>query len=103
MIIIDGIITDRAVGEVLRIVDAQQSEIEYLKQKFDKEQQPKIDSEARATFFIGSTNSLIKIASRSNHYGQRYKMINEVSIISMYLRCTEDEIQEYAILCIYNE
>ena len=28
---------DRAVGEVFRIVDAQQSEMEYLKQKFDKE------------------------------------------------------------------
>ena len=37
MIIIDRIVMDRVVGEVLRIVDAQQSEMEYLKQKFHKE------------------------------------------------------------------
>ena len=34
---IDRIIIDRIVEEVLRIVDAQRSEIEYLKYKFNKE------------------------------------------------------------------
>ena len=62
---------DRAVGEVLKINDAQRYEKQYVNREFGNELSNKIDIEARAVFTARATTGLIKIALGYNHYEQR--------------------------------
>ena len=72
---------DRVVGEMIRIIDTQNQEIEYIKSKF-KEKVDLINTEVRVVFRMGSTIGMIKCIGGYNNGSTRNRMINGNGIIN---------------------
>ena len=68
----DGVLLDKAIGEVIRITDAEVNEIDYLVSKFGENWQL-VDYEARITFYEGATVSVLKYSSGFNYHKKDMK------------------------------
>ena len=89
-LLVNGVVNDRIVGELIRMIDAKNIEMEYLKHKFLIKWRL-IDSKARALFSSRAINSILKIVYRYNHYGTRNTSINKVGVNNDCLQCIEKE------------
>ena len=77
----------KSVNEVIRIMDAKESEEEYCRNKLGYKYDM-VDLEARNAFKVGKvTRSMIKCVYGYNHYGQRDAMINEEMVEAICPRC----------------
>ena len=66
------------ISEIVRIIDVELSEIDYIVLKFG-ENWKFIDYEARISFYKGVIASVLKYASRFNYYINKYLIINKES------------------------
>ena len=98
----NGQFVDRAVGEMIRIIDTWNQEIKYIKSIF-KEKTGLINAKARAVFGMGSTTGMIKYMGGYNYYSTRNRIINSNSIMNQCSRCINIENWKHVILCIVNE
>ena len=73
------VISDRAIGEITRRIDAKKYKTNYITYKF-REKGQLVDTKARVVFGSALILSYIKCASRLNHYKVISKAINEKGI-----------------------
>jgi len=69
---------ERAISEIVRIIDIESSEIDYIVSKF-RENWKFVNYEARTLFYKGATASILKYTSGFNHHINQYSMINKES------------------------
>ena len=85
--------------EMIRTIDAENSEENYVKVKFGLESEF-IDVKARSTFKLNkTTTSTTKRAHGHNQCGEREAMTNEAITNKECPRCDEIESWEHAIKC----
>ena len=94
----NGVMKDKAVGTLIREVDAQQQEEEYLKSKIP-EHWNWIDVEARNTFHEGVGAGTLKYITGQNHYGCRHKKTNNELVDKRCPRCNKIKTWEHVMLC----
>jgi len=70
---VNNIFNNKAIGELIRIVDAREQENNYLKAKLREDLYKSVDAEARALFAAGVTAGMLKCASGYNYIGVRTK------------------------------
>jgi len=81
----------RGIKEAIRIIDARESETEYIRKKYSSFCDF-IYIAARASFLVGSINACtIKCAYGFNQYAARDKIINHRLINEECLRCSRKE------------
>ena len=79
----------RLIKEMIRTLDAENSEENYVKGKFGCEKEL-IDMKVRSAFrLIKVTTSMMKCAHGRNHYGEREAMMKKDTINQEYLRYNE--------------
>ena len=90
------------VGETIRIYNAMEYKMSYIKNKF-RDNWELIDYEIRAVFGTAAKTSKIKYVSRYNHTSNRNKLINGDMISNQCIQCLEVENWENIILCRLND
>ena len=78
---------DRLIGEIIRVVDTQEKEHEYMREKF-KEKIEIIDIEVRAIFDSRAITYTLKITNRFNYYRARHIRVNSIGTSNRCLQCT---------------
>jgi len=78
-LLVNRVVNDQTVGKLIRIIDAKNHKMEYLKSKFPK-QWMLIDSETRALFSSRAINSILKIVCRYNHHSIMNTIINTIGV-----------------------
>ena len=63
----DGILLDKAIGKVVRIIDAETNEIDYLVSKFSNNWKL-VDYKVRTIFYKDTTAGVLKCSSSFNHH-----------------------------------
>ena len=93
-----GVIKDKSINTLIREINAQNFEEEYLKRKIP-EYWKWIDLEARNTFHEGIEAGILKYVIGYNHYRSRNEKINGRLVGNKCPRYNQIETWEHVILC----